>query len=365
MLSRSRPNTCWAYLVANGRPVRACVTTIPRSKTPEQIRMNASRSRWAVSMPGLHLEHERAERVGERAAAAVGVRLVRRWRRQADQGVEQGADAEVRDGGREQHRRRHAVQEQGLLVVGAGGLQQLDLLHRLLPRVALAGGRRLGGEGLLRRDGGPAGGAGEPAVGAVGAVEHPAEVTGDADRPGERGRGEAGPLGDLVHELEGVLARTVPLVDDGEHRDAAVPADGEQLHGLGLEALGGVDQHHGGVDGGEDPVGVLGEVRVARGVEQVDDGVAVLELQGRRGDGDAAVALHVHPVRHGAAAAGLAVDGAGLADHAGVQRERLGQRGLAGVRVADDGEGAAPAGLPEHVCRDAAGNRLLVECAHR
>jgi hypothetical protein len=55
MLSRSRPNTCWAYFVANGRPLRAWVTTMPRSKTPEQIRMNASRSRCAVSMPACTL----------------------------------------------------------------------------------------------------------------------------------------------------------------------------------------------------------------------------------------------------------------------------------------------------------------------
>ena len=52
-----------------------------------------------------------------------------------------------------------------------------------------------------------------------------------------------------------------------------------------------------------------------------------------------------------AAAAGLAVHRAGLGDHPGVQRERLGQRRLAGVGVADDGEGAAAAGLPDDVLR--------------
>ena len=156
---------------------------------------------------------------------------------------------------------------------------------------------------------------------------------------------EPGALVDLVHQLQGVLARAVPLVDDREHRDAAVPADGEELHRLRLEALGGVDQHHRGVDGGEHAVGVLGEVGVAGGVEQVDHRVAVLELQGRRGDGDAAGLLHVHPVRHRAAAAGLAVHRAGLADDPGVQGQGLGERRLAGVGVADDGERAPPGGL--------------------
>src|SRR5660398_208939 len=39
----------WAYLVANGRPVCACVATIPRSKTTEHTRAKATRSRWWVS----------------------------------------------------------------------------------------------------------------------------------------------------------------------------------------------------------------------------------------------------------------------------------------------------------------------------
>ena len=124
-----------------------------------------------------------------------------------------------------------------------------------------------------------------------------------------------------------------------------MPADREELHRLRLEALGRVDEHHRGVDRGEHPVGVLGEVGVTGGVEQVDDGVAVGELQRGRGDGDAAVALHLHPVGDGAPAAGLAVHGAGLADHPRVQGQGLGERRLAGVGVADDREGAAPRGL--------------------
>ncbi len=45
----------------------------------------------------------------------------------------------------------------------------------------------------------------------------------------------------------------------------------EQLEGLRLEALGGVDEHHGRVDGRQHAVGVLGEVGVTGGVDEVDD----------------------------------------------------------------------------------------------
>jgi hypothetical protein len=90
---------------------------------------------------------------------------------------------------------------------------------------------------------------------------------------------------------------------------------------------------------------------VARGVEQVDHVVAVRELQHRRRDRDAALALHLHPVRRDAAAAGLAVHGAGLVDHLGVQRERLRERGLAGIGMADHGERTAPARLCRYTRR--------------
>ena len=50
IVSRSWPNTEWAYLVANGLPVRPWVTTMPRSKRPEHTRRKAMRSRCDGSM---------------------------------------------------------------------------------------------------------------------------------------------------------------------------------------------------------------------------------------------------------------------------------------------------------------------------
>ena len=97
-----------------------------------------------------------------------------------------------------------------------------------------------------------------------------------------------------------------------EQRQLALAADLEQLERLGLDALGGVEHHHRGVGGGQHPVGVLGEVAVAGGVEQVDDAVAVGELQHGRGDRDAALLLELHPVGGGRAAAAAGLDRAGL-----------------------------------------------------
>src|SRR5699024_8772914 len=60
------------------------------------------------------------------------------------------------------------------------------------------------------------------------------------------------------------------------------------------------------------PVGVLGEVRVAGGVDEVEHCVPVFELQRGRGDRDPAVLLHLHPVGDGGPAACLAVSGSCL-----------------------------------------------------
>ena len=77
--------------------------------------------------------------------------------------------------------------------------------------------------------------------------------------------------------------------------------------------LARVEHHDRGVGGGQHAVGVLGEVAVARGVEQVDDVVAVGELEHRRGDGDAALLLQLHPVRAPPAPLAPGLDRAGLA----------------------------------------------------
>ena len=193
--------------------------------------------------------------------------------------------------------------------------------------------------------GGAARGAGELDEVPGPAVEHPLEVSGDADRPRQGSGPQPDPCVDLVHQFQGMAPGPVPLVDHRDDRDPTVLTHLEQLQRLRLKAFRGVDEHHRAVDGRQHPVGVFGEVGVARGVEQVDDAIAVRELQRRRRDRDAPGLLHVHPVRHRRATARLAVDRAGFGDRPGVQRQRLGQRGFAGVGMADDGERSAAARL--------------------
>ena len=179
-----------------------------------------------------------------------------------------------------------------------------------------------------------------------------AEIARDAHRPVQRGGLQLDFVHDFINELEWLAAHAVPLVDHCDDGQPARLTNAEELEGLWLEALGGIDKHHCGIYRGEHAVGILRKVRVTWGINQVDHiRIALVSLRGvfklqrGRGDGDTAVFLHVHPVRHGGLAVALAVDRAGLINHVRMQRQRLRQRGLTGIRVGDNGERAAARGL--------------------
>jgi hypothetical protein len=167
------------------------------------------------------------------------------------------------------------------------------------------------------------------------------EALAHADRPGHRRAVDLQDRLDLVQQLQRLANLAVELVDEGDDGGVTQAADFQQLDGLLFHALGGVDHHDGGVDRGQHAVGVFGEILVARGVEQVEDAVAVGELHHRTRHRNAALALHLHPVGGGELAALLGLDRAGHLDRAAEQQQLFGQRGLAGVGVGDDREGAA------------------------
>ena len=150
--------------------------------------------------------------------------------------------------------------------------------------------------------------------------------------------------GDLLGVLLRLGGGQVDLVEDRD--DGQVPLDGhvEVGQGLGLDALGGVDQKDRALAGRQGAVDLVGEVDVPGGVDHVEgvgarDAVVAFDGPGHAHglglDGDAALTLDVHAVQVlGAHVAGL--DDAGGLEHA------VGQGGLAVVDVRDDAEVAQP-----------------------
>ena len=168
------------------------------------------------------------------------------------------------------------------------------------------------------------------------------EIAASADGPGERGCVERQGLLDLVEEIEGIARVAVELVDEGHDGNVAQAAHFEELARTRLDALGRVDHHDRRIDGGEGAIGVLGEVFVTRGVQQVEDAAVVFEGHHGGDDRDAALALDAHPVGTGLAAIGLGAHFSRQLNRAAEEQQLFGQRGFASVRVGDDGEGAPP-----------------------
>ena len=294
---------------------------------------------------GLHLEDDAGERRVERPGVALAIDAGRGRRHEVDHRVEDHAHAEVRERRAEEHRRELAGFEALPVEAAVHDVEQLDALLGLEPEVALFRFGTGGVDDLLGRLVGATGGAGVADEVAAGAIDQTTEALALTDRPVHRHGLEDELLLDLVEEFERVAAGTVPLVDERDDRDLAVAADLEQLAGLGLDALRAVEHHDRRVGGGEHAVRVLGEVAVTRCVQQVQDLLAVRELQHGRGDRDAALLLELHPVRRGGAAIALGLHRTGAADRTAVEQELLGEGGLARVGVRDDRERAPASGL--------------------
>ena len=289
----------------------------------------------------LDLEHEGGE-VGGEGVDHARVALAREGRGgHAQKALQERLHAEVRQRAAEEHGRERAVSH-GVEVELAPRAEQLDLVGEV---VAPFLPNEIDQRGIVQRDLGHAGLLRVARVGEVDdalllAVVNALKFLAAADGPVDGVGVDAKLTLDLLAQLERVARLTVHLVDEGEDGDMAQGAHAEQLARLRLDALRAVDDHDRAVRRHERAVGILGEVLMARSVENVDAVAAMLELHDGGGHGDAALLFDLHPVG-GRRAGALALDLAGLRDGPAVEQELFGQRGLTGVGVRNDGKGPA------------------------
>ena len=141
--------------------------------------------------------------------------------------------------------------------------------------------------------------------------------------------------GELLGVLLGLGRGQVDLVEDRDDLQVVAHGHVEVGQGLRLDALRGVDEQHGALARGQRARHLVGEVDVAGRVDHVEGDDLVADLprhpDGLALDGDAALALDVHPVQ--VLRAGLA----GLHD-AGQLQHPVRERRLAVVDVRDDAE---------------------------
>ena len=75
----------------------------------------------------------------------------------------------------------------------------------------------------------------------------------------------------------------------------------KELARLGLNTLCGINDHNGTVRSHQGAVGVLREILMARGIQNVNAKTAVLELHDRGGNGNTSLLFDFHPVGGGGA----------------------------------------------------------------
>ena len=192
-------------------PVRPWVTTMPRSKRPEQTRRKAMRSRWDGSMLACTLNTKPEN------GASSGARRRRRRRRggwatgtrsttaSSSLRTPKLVSAEPKNAGVDSAPRKSSTSRSAPTSSSRSSSSWAGV-----PGLALLGGRPLGVDELLGGLGGAAGDAGEAGEAAVAPVDDPPEVAGDAHRPGD-GRGdEVDLLLDLVDAARGGRGRAGP-----------------------------------------------------------------------------------------------------------------------------------------------------------
>ena len=128
------------------------------------------------------------------------------------------------------------------------------------------------------------------------------------------------------------LVGAVDLVDDDDDAVTQLQRAGEDEARLRHGALSGIDEQDNAVDHLEDTLDLAAEVGVARGVDNVDLGVAVADGGVFGEDRDAALTLEVIGVHD--AVDNLLV----FAVHAALLEHFVDEGGLAVVDVGDDGD---------------------------
>ena len=159
------------------------------------------------------------------------------------------------------------------------------------------------------------------------------ELGTDIDRPREGADADVQFLFELVEDIKRVASLAVELVDEDYYRSLSHAAYLHQTACLSLDTFGDIDHDDYGVDGGKGAEGSLGEILMARGVEDIYFIVAVIETHYGCCDGNTALFLYLHPVGGSCFLDFVAFDGTGNVNGTTEEEELFGERRFTGVRV--------------------------------
>ena len=183
-------------------------------------------------------------------------------------------------------------------------------------------------------------------------VIHAAEALAHADRPRDGRTVDLQYRLDFFQQFDGLAHLAIHFVHESDNGRIAQAAYVQQLDGLHLHALGRVDHHHGRIHRRQYAIGILGKIFVARRIQQIDGMAGVVELHHRTGHRNAALFFHFHPIGSGMTRALARLHRARHLNRAAEQQQLFRERGLARIRVGDDGESAAFGHIAQQVRRE-------------
>jgi hypothetical protein len=135
---------------------------------------------------------------------------------------------------------------------------------------------------------------------------------------------------DLVQDLLNARIRPVDLVDDDDRRQLPLESLAQHEPGLRQWSFRGVDQQQHAVHHRERALHLTAEIRVARGVHDIDQDAPIVHRRVLGEDGDAALALEIGIVHRALR------DALVLAEDPALVQHRVDQRGLPVIHVRDD-----------------------------
>ena len=289
---------------------------------------------------GLNLEDEGRESVFHGVHRALVRHAGRRRGRHLQEVLQKDLDTEVVERGAKKYRRQHSCPDRLDVEVRAGSVQQFHFFAQLLRRV-FAQFRQdpvlvIDRDPCLRAFFGALLGVrvGDDFV--VLSVKNALESLTGTDGPVHGTGVDSQVLLYIVEKVESIESVSVHLINKCKNRDVPHGTDFEELLGLGLNALGAVDDHDCGVRRHERAVGVLRKVLVSGRIEDIDAASVVFELQHRARHRDTSLFLNFHPVRDRMPGGRFSLYASREVDGSSVQKEFLCQCRLTCIGMGND-----------------------------
>ena len=127
-------------------------------------------------------------------------------------------------------------------------------------------------------------------------VIHALKIMTATDGPVNRTGTNSQHLFNFIQKSIRISGLSIKLIDEGENGDMSHNTDLKELNGLGLHTLCAVNDHHRTVCRHQGSIGILREILVPRGIQNINALSVIVKLKHGGGYGNSSFLLNLHPV---------------------------------------------------------------------